>query len=265
MCLAMALYGTEKLTPEQALKLGVFYFSLIRLPVTGAGYYEYLIRGDHVGDHDLIEVTLDELTQKIQAGEVSSFRLYNEVEGIVPWRASYGYNTDDYGSFFHLDAQSSGESSLVDCYVDLFREVSLGDFASYGIAYKAGSVSKGLSYAAGENFTSIYPFESVALFKKELPGRNKGLERYKGEQLRMVYELNLINARHLSINVGGIPLRQWILEGNNNGKLVDITDSKAIWLVEKEQLEIINRTLGGLGVLLSWKAATKKPFPKKIF
>jgi hypothetical protein len=43
---------------------------------------------------------------------------------------------------------------------------------------------------AGENFVSVYPFENSGVFKKEVPGRHSGQERYKGELLRMVYEVN---------------------------------------------------------------------------
>jgi hypothetical protein len=63
----MALYGTEDISPELALKLGVSYFSFINLPVTGAAYYMYLPHGDHAGDHDLIDTTLEELTEKISS------------------------------------------------------------------------------------------------------------------------------------------------------------------------------------------------------
>jgi hypothetical protein len=155
MCLAMALYGTENISPELALKLGLVYFAFINLPVTGAAYYKYLSDGEHLGDHDLIEVSLEDLAEKIAAGSVSSFRLYNESNGVIPWCASYGYNTDRFSNFYHIDAQSSGEQSSLDAFVDFFKEAvretpKTPKSSIYGIAYRSASVSKGFNYGGRE-------------------------------------------------------------------------------------------------------------------
>ncbi|WP_236692896.1 hypothetical protein [Pseudomonas sp. 10-1B] len=262
----MALYGTEKVTPELALKLGVSYFSFINLPITGAAYYKHLSNGDHVGDHDLIEVTLEVLIEKIAAGSASSFRLYNEADGFSPWRASYGYNTESFASFFHIDAQSSGEQSSLDSYIDFFKEVvrRSSESSIYGAAYRSVSVGKGFNYAAGENFVSLYPFENSGAFRKEVSGRYNGQERYKGELLRMVYEVNLLNFHHLRLDVGGMTLDKWISEDPNNGVLEKLSETIFIWLVHSENLSLINEKLGRLGLLLSWKATAKKASARKL-
>jgi len=266
MCLAMALYGTENISPELALKLGMAYFSLINLPITGAAYYEYLSDGDHLGDHDLVEVSLGDLAEKIAAGSASSFRLYNESNGVVPWYASYGYNTDSFSNFPHIDAQSSSERSSLDSYVDFLKEIvrESPESSFYGIAYQCASVSKGFNYAAGENFISIYPFENSGVFKKEVPGRHGGQERYKGGLLRMVYEVNLLNASHLELDVSGVKLGDWILQDRNNGVLERVSESMFVWVVQAESLNAINEKFGKLGLLLSWKATATKVSAKKI-
>lgn len=264
MCLAMALYGVENVSSELALRLGMSFFSLMNVSITSAGYYEYLMDGDHVGDHDLIEVTLSELARKIEERSVSSFRLYNESEGLAPWFASYGYSTNDFGSFFHIDAQSSGEQTTLENYTQFFREIAGKASISYGIAYRCESISKGYSYAAGENFVSIFPFESSGVFKKEVPGRYSGKERYKGALLRMVYEVNLLNSEHLMIDVAGVPLRQWILEDGDNGVLEVLSESIAIWLVEEKKLSYVNERLGKLGLLVSWRTPEAKVSSRKL-
>jgi len=266
MCLAMALYGTENISPELALKLGMAYFSFINLPITGAAYYKYLSDGDHPGDHHLVEVSLEDLAERMAAGSALSFRLYNESNGVIPWRASYGYNADRFSSFYHIDAQSSGEQSSLDAYINFFKEAVRESPESpfYGIAYRSASVSKGFNYAAGENFVSVYPFENSGAFKKEVPGRHNGQERYKGELLRMVYEVNLLNARHLELNVSGVTLGDWILQGYNNGVLEKISESIFVWVVQAGSLSAINEKLGKLGLLLAWKATAAKASAKKI-
>ncbi|WP_256218718.1 hypothetical protein [Pseudomonas sp. NBRC 111130] len=262
----MALYGTENISPELALKLGVAYFSFVNLPITGAAYYKYLADGDHLGDHDLVEVSLEDLAGRIAANSVSSFRLYNESNGVVPWLASYGYNTDRFSNFCHIDAQSSGDQSSLEAFIDFFKEAVQKSPKSsfYGIAYRSASVSKGFNYAAGENFVSIYPFENSGAFKKEVPGRHAGQERYKGELLRMVYEVNLLNSRHLELDVSGVKLGDWILQDYNNGVLKKISESIFVWLVQAGSLGAINERLGKLGLLLAWKASGAKALTKKI-
>lgn len=264
MCLAMALYGTECVSAELALRIGISFFSSHNLSITSAAYYEDLSDGDHDGDHDLVEVTLSELTDKIKGGVASSFRLYNEDHDATPWFASYGFNTEKFGSFFHIDAQASGEEATLSSHIKFFREAAKENLALYGIVYQCDSVSNAFHYSSGENFISVYPFENSGIFKREVPGLYDGQERFKGDLLRMVYQINLLNSKHLSIDVAGKPLRQWILDDVSNGLLEDVTDSITIWLVEKEQLESVNEKLGKLDLLISWKQPVAKTFPKKL-
>lgn len=264
MRLAMALYGTENLSPELALKLGISYFSQMGLSITGAAYYTHLINGDHVGDHNLIEITLSELTEKVKKKSASAFRLYNESGDFTPWSASYGFNTNDFGSFYHIDAQSDGERSALSNYVAFFKEIALKTSATYGIVYQPASISKGFNYASGANFTSLYPYESSVKFNKEALGLYGGQKRYCDQFLRMVYEINLLNLKHLSIDVAGKPLRNWISESDNHGMLEKITESLAIWHVKEENLDDINNKLGNLGILLSWNPTASKKHSKKL-
>lgn len=85
MCTGIALYDTEHISPTVAFEIGRSFFEAIGVPVTGGSYYEYLIPGDHEGDHDIVEVPLDRLKEKIFAGEADSFWLYCERKGSVPW------------------------------------------------------------------------------------------------------------------------------------------------------------------------------------
>lgn len=58
----------------------------------------------HAEDHDIYEVSLEELTERIASGEASSFWIYNEKEDSVPWHVAFGYHIDGYGNFSHMAA-----------------------------------------------------------------------------------------------------------------------------------------------------------------
>ncbi|WP_258911206.1 hypothetical protein [Pseudomonas putida] len=253
MSIALALYGIEGVTSRLALKFAKHYFSCLNLPITGAAYFKYLSNGDHVGDHDLVMVEMTELEEKINNGTATAFRVYNEAAGATPWFASFGYTTNDFGGFYHFDGQCSGDFIELEGIIKFIKDVSADIAVPYGIVYSCDKVSKAFSYAAGNNMVTMYPYENSSAFKKEVPGRFQGRERYKDHLLRMVYPVNVISSKHLEIRVGGVVLKDWIGESAGRGKLEALTSSTWLWYVEADQLEGVNKSLGEAGILISWK------------
>lgn len=261
MSVALALYGVENVNPKLALKFAKHFFACMNLSITGAGYYKYLSDEDHVGDHDLVALELAELEARVNNGTATAFRIYNESPGAIPWFASFGYSTNDFGSFYHFDGQCSDGSVGLESLIKFVKDISADIVVPYGIIYNCEKVSKAFSYAAGNNMVAIYPYENSSAFKKEVPGRFQGRERYKEDLLRMVYPVNLLSSRHLEAHVEGVVLRDWIGESGGRGSLETLTSSTWLWYVEADQLQNVNKSLGEAGILISWK----KPDVKKRF
>ncbi|SFU21522.1 hypothetical protein SAMN05192562_1202 [Kosakonia arachidis] len=262
MYTGIALYGTEQVTPQEALVLGKSIFTSLGLSVETCGYNQYIKNGDHEGDHELIEVSLAELEEKIAAGYINSFRLYEEKKGHVPWYASFGLSTNDFGSFHHIDIQfpASTDSNIESMLTEALVSVA----CKYGIAYRCDKVSKSFYYSTGDNLVSLYPYENPSLFKRETPGRFQGGESYLHSKLRMVYPFNMINEHHLNIKIDEMILDRWIVK-NNAGQLKKINNSLWMWVVDDGSIDEINQSLGEAGVLISWKQEfTVKKTAKKL-
>ena len=128
---------------------------------------------------------------------------------------SHGYaaSCSSFKSITVLHSASATASFIKDVCADIA--------VPYGMIYKCEKVSKAFSYAAGNNMVTMYSYENSSAFKKEVPGRFQGRERYKEHLLRMVYPVNVISNKHLEIDVGGVVLKDWIgrVWGEENSKL----------------------------------------------
>lgn len=70
--------------------------------------------------------------------------------------------------------------------------------------------------------------------------------------LRMVYPVNIINSNHLDIIINNITLKEWIFNNKKNGSIIKMKNNMWLWLVDSNQIDRINKTLGETGVLISW-------------
>ncbi|KGA43386.1 hypothetical protein L2164_13450 [Pectobacterium brasiliense] len=259
----IAMYDTENISPKIACDLGERFFKKIGIGITGAGYYSFLENGDHVGDHDIIDISFLDLKKKIELNAVTAFRIYCEEKGVKPWVASFGYTTNDFGGFYYVDVQFPDSDFNSRCLVDFFK--SLGGFSfSYGIGYGSDSVTKSFYYATGDNMINLYPYENASLFKRECPGRFKGQERYKNSMLRMVYPVNVINENHRSIIINGVSLYEWIFSNEKYGVVESLDNGMWLWMVQESNLDEVNDVLGKAGVLISWKSSSAKKVPRKL-
>lgn len=260
----LVAYNTDNIDPKAAFELSLKFFAYIKMPISGAGYYSLLKRGDHLGDHEIVDISLSDLKIKIKNNEVTAFRMYSERKGVQPWLASFGYMTKEFGGFNYIDAQYENSSGELDVANKILIALSDNPPCSYGIAYFSDKITNAFYYATGDNMVNIYAYESSSLFKRECLGRFEGRERYKKTMLRMVYPINVINQSHLEICVGGVELKQWISNNAKHGSLEELNNGLWLWVVSDNDLDYINECLGEAGVLLSWKPFTIKKSSKKL-
>lgn len=256
----IALYGTESIAPSLAIEIGISFFNLLNINISSAGYSKYLENGDHEGDHETIIIPLSMLKNKIKKGEKLSFRIYSENKNNVPWLASFGYSTNEFGGFHHIDMQCpiQDKKNILGFIRDFLSKI---DF-SYGIVYTFDEITNAYFYSSGGNLLTKFTNESPSAFKKETLRCLRGSESYKGSMLRMVYPINILNRKHLQLNVFGESLDKWILSNEFNGKLEKINDKLWVWIVDEDHMDDLNNYCGKAGILISWKPQIKKTAPK---
>ncbi|NBF06709.1 hypothetical protein GV819_31030 [Pseudomonas sp. Fl5BN2] len=264
MYCGIAIYDTENTSPKTVCELGETLFSDLHISITGAGYYSFLERGDHLGDHEIIEISFPELKEKIKKNEITAFRIYSEKKGAVPWHASLGYMTKEFGGFNYIDIQFENLPSNKIHILDFFKNLTRNIKFSYGIKYYCENPINTFYYSTGDNLVAIYQCERPSLFKKECPGRFKGQERYKSSTLRMVYPANIINTHHISISINDINLKEWILSNEKHGSLEKLNNEMWLWEVDEENLEYVNRVLGEAGILIAWDPKPPKKSLRKL-
>ncbi|GIO12134.1 hypothetical protein J19TS2_16890 [Cohnella xylanilytica] len=261
MCTGLAMYDTCEVTPMEACKAGESFFDAIGARITSAGYYTYKNEEDGLYV-DWIETSLSELKRKIISKEVTAFRLYNEQNGYSPWFASFGYMTDEFSGFHHMDAQCAVPiDDIYENFIGFVEDVSKRISCPYGIVYDAPKVADAFYYAAGENLIKLFPYEDARIFNKETPGRFKGKVRYRGDMLRMVYPCSMLNDNHLHIDIQGMTLGEWIVQEQGRGSLRKIGNGLWLWEVGRDDMEGVSKCCGDAGILLAWKppSPTKPP------
>ncbi|GIO29428.1 MULTISPECIES: hypothetical protein [Paenibacillus] len=259
MCTGAAFYHTGHIGPLEALEIGCAFFESTGIRITSAGYYEYLENGDHEGDHDIMEVSLEKLRALLASGKATAFWLHNQ-QGTVPWNAAFEYQTDGFGSFPHMAAYCNiGIDRIYGRLTGWMRQTAERVRFPYGILYTAENMTDAFYYAAGYNFTTMFATENGSAFNRETPGLYNGQARYVDKMLRMAYPCNLLNMEHLKIELGGIALGDWIQSDPKHGILSRVREDLWMWEVEAGQLEEINRILGEAGILVAWRP----PQPKK--
>jgi len=80
----------------------------------------------------------------------------------------------------------------------------------------------------------------------------------------MVYPCNLVNRRHLEIDIGGDKLREWIVSRREHGKLTELGNGFWLWEVETERLNTVNQACGEAGISIAWKPVVPKKPKRKL-
>ncbi|AZS15903.1 hypothetical protein [Paenibacillus lutimineralis] len=268
MCTGVSLYDTLHIHPLDALQAGKSYFDAIGMPITGATYYEHIKDGDHEGDHDLFEVSLEELKARIENGLTSSYWLYSDVRGGRPWDAAFTYQTGEYGSFPHIGAHCDSKLEEIYGAITEWTNSAAQRFdVPYGIVYTVDRITKAMYYAAGENGATMFPYENGFAFIHEAPGTYQGQGRYTESMLRMVYPYNLLSEKHMKIHIAGQgdgpTLRDWIEDDEERGSLRPL-GSHFVWEIPVEHLTVVNQILGEAGILVAWRTQKPKQRVRKL-
>lgn len=132
----------------------------------------------------------------------------------------------------------------------------------YGFAFGAQTTFAASGYIRAFNGPNLFKNENQALFQQDYRLNRPG-KTYRGQRLRMVYPLNILNDTHLSISIGGGTLKDFISQGPENGKLSPLPGELHLWTVDTLMLQRLNDALGAAGALISWQtsAATKPRLP----
>ncbi|MFU1795998.1 hypothetical protein ACM1RC_19225 [Paenibacillus azoreducens] len=265
MCTGVALYDTGHIRPLDAFQAGKSFFEAIGIPITGATYYEHLSDGDHEGDHDIFEVSIDELQERILSEKTSSFWIYSDLRGGKPWDAAFTYQTGEFGNFAHMGAHCDIKPEEVyGALTDWLGEAAERFDVPYGIFYTADDIPDALHYAAGESCVFMFPFEDCFAFIHEAPGRYGGKGRYTESMLRMVYPYNLLNEKHMQIKIADQTLRDWIHESGERGTLRPIAKDSWVWEVMDKHLVAVNQACGEAGILVAWRPERPKKRVRKL-
>lgn len=265
MATGIAIYGVDRASVLDVFEEGLRFFNELDYPITGSGYLRRAkVDGVKVdGDEDLepVDVPPAELKVLISENKITDFSIFSEIKDVKPWFSSFGYSSEEFGSFFCVDIQS--DEGLEKLYVPL-KEFLVSAAAklkfNYAIVYEVDDVSDAMWYARGENFRTIYKDEDPVAFKRDTPGRYLGRRQYEHSCLRMVYPINFLNDSHLSIKIGDASLLEWISESASHGILTKVLNGWC-WEVGPEHIDSVNEICGKAGILLAWKPKQEK---KKI-
>lgn len=256
MFTGIGIYNCSLITPIMAYELGVRIFELIGAEANSVGYYKHLENGDHAGDHDVVDTTLEELEVLLRDKAATAFRIALE-DSHSPWSSSFGYMTEDFGLFSHIDIQCPfvPESHIAE---EVFRIAAEFAHFPYGIAYTADNVVDAFDYVTGNNLVKLFPYEAPDAWSEEVLPMYGGAQRYKDSMLRLVYPYNVINKNHLALEIELVRLGDWIRADSDRGHLIELTNDLWLWEVEPEKLEEINNALGAENLLLCWRPEKKK-------
>lgn len=246
MCIGIALYNTDNLSSQEAYTLAQLFFQMVGLPITDAAY-----RSQHAGYSN---VTVSDLAQLIESGEVQDFRLYHKDGNTLPWVASFGHVTEQYGGFNHIDMQYANDIPKDKLQEFLKASAEIAN-AAYGIVYTQDNVVDAYEYVLDEGIVPIPVYEKHLVWRDETPGLFNGPARYKDNMLRMVYPHNVLNNNHLNISIQGQSLGNLIIGNPALGELKAVNDGQSfIWNVPEENLAEVNALFGQAGALIAWKS-----------
>lgn len=245
MSIGVALYNTDNLSSQQAFTLVEQFFQLLSLPITDAAY-----RSDNMA---YTNVSPAELAQLVAAKKVTDFRVYHKDNEHLPWVVSFGYVTESSGGFNHIDIQyvDDIDTNSLKAFLKQAAEISQ---VAYGIVYHKDNVVDAYEYVLDEGVVPVPSYEKPLVWRDETPGMFNGPARYKDNMLRMVYPFNIINIKHLHIELQGKTLQEWISGNTAYGQLTPLTSQLFLWEVPASQLDSVNKICGEAGILIAWQA-----------
>lgn len=262
----IALYDITSIDIKDAFQFAKDFFNQINIQPNSI-YYFYQHAPDKDGETiSTKDVSLDELAVGVENGIIDHFIIhYSSTARLWDIGLTFYSKYSKFGeSINYLEMQFLDEFLKLDNHIihDLLNKVATISNVVYGIGYQLnGSMAKAYHYALCLDGSTIFEYENSSDWLYQLPSRTDDKPQYVNK-LRMVYPLNILNEKHLRQNVLDMALESWILENENNGKLISVNNKNKIWIVNSNELNRINNTLGEAGILISWEKIQPKPIKK---
>jgi hypothetical protein len=200
--------------------------------------------------------------QKTGFGEVSSLNIVSSTPDArtggdyfltADWDAKYSYAL--------VAARSSLATLSNKSMLPLARTLAQDLKPEYGIGYTrahrlgpamyAIGICQGLGpggYGVDLNEAEREEADSISRWGDGLAGRV-----WRQGVLRDVYPWNFLTGPHLTKQVGGMPLEQWIRQDARRGTLNPLCEGVSLWEVAGANIPEVKRVLRQAGVVFDWK------------
>lgn len=250
MITGFAYYGITLPDARASVTAASAIFDQLRL--TGVDASRYIRTKPDRQDETLhlVETAWDDLTENPSSG---NFR-FRATAQMGPAEMLGGFDDGTQAGFSLIDLSFVDQREMSeDKIISLFREIARRLHPAYGFCYFCETIEQSISYANVNGATMFAANENPFAFTDDLSEWSGGDDTYKRTRLRMVYPYNLLNNDHLAIRIDGLRLSDWIRDGEERGKIIELDVAAHVWAVPASQLARINRVLGEAGLLISWR------------
>lgn len=177
-----------------------------------------------------------------------------EQQGLTDYIWYYSLSSDSHLLFCsRLDIQTVSQSSIKSLVAEVQEIVGF----DYGYCFEMGMESGPTFYASGgtlngrKHFTQLQ-IEEIAKWS-HARGECRKLGLPVSHLLRDVFPLNFVNPRHLSMQIGGQSLKDWIEADPRRGTLAPLIEERLwTWTVPENRIAAIRKVLGPARLLVSW-------------
>jgi hypothetical protein len=207
-----------------------------------------------------ISSTKTDKTVSFNAGIKQLEKINYHVDGTWMGATPPNHNNDTFDSIFSILYNHQSLDGFDLCFDDaltgfapdlihtLTKDLSKFFGTQYGYAYQR-------LFSQGPIF---YPFGTLSgIDRNNIEaehitkwGLSKVNKRYPLGQLRDIYPYNFLSQAHLTQDIGGKTLKEWIEADPSHGKLFQLTETLWSWDVEKEQISQVKEKLKPSNIII---------------
>jgi len=194
---------------------------------------------------------IDFLNKDVKS-EVEIYGSLKRRKDIDAWESYFLYKKSNHGSTMILEA--SLNILKIESIVELMKRFSSISNIGYGYAKKSVGGAGGVFEALGVTFG--FPKSPIEKKKADEDSRwfderllvngSQKMRHLKG-MFRSVYEVNIINDFHLSIDIDGRSLRSVVTEDEDFGELIGLNNGSYIWVIPEDQVARIRKCVNLAG------------------
>ena len=124
---------------------------------------------------------------------------------------------------------------------------------TYAYSYRINKCYGPTFHAVGMIYHQVSGAVDVPLSAQEVSRASRWARSLRSgdhlSKLRDVYPWNVLSSNHLSLQVGGVSLRNWIESDLRNGHIQAIGDDRWLWIVSEDRCVAITAVLESTGVI----------------